>query len=224
MEDTREFPRDALRRELFKPNIVPRKPAIKKPAISPSRTTGPATAPAPASASAMTKAPGPVPSPTPASAPATTKTPASAPPAVPALASAPAAAAPAETGPGRFDRILSRPEFKPLKAVLDRLGKDSETKNAALITTNTYQMFLNKLGYSVTVVKQIHEQDCYARLGPAGGIRAVVPLHDTIGYRTLVTLVNYDSTVTTTPQATEYYDAQLAAFKTQLMSRTGNAA
>ncbi len=107
--------------------------------------------------------------------------------------------------------------------MLDRLGKDSETKNAALITTNSYQMFLNKLGYSVTVVKQIHEQDCYSRLGPAGGIRAVVPLHDTVGYRTLVTLVNYDSTVTTTPQATEFYDAQLAGFKTQLMSRSGNA-
>jgi hypothetical protein len=188
MEDTREFLRDALRRELFKPNIVLRKPAIKKPVPTPAPATVPVPVPAPA------------PTPT------------------------PAPAAPAETGPGRFDRILSRPEFKPLKAVLDRLGKDSETKNAALITTNTYQMFLNKLGYSVTVVKQIHEQDCYARLGPAGGIRAVVPLHDTIGYRTLVTLVNYDSTVTTTPQATDYYDAQLAAFKTQLMSRTGNAA
>jgi hypothetical protein len=129
----------------------------------------------------------------------------------------------AETEPDRFDRILARPEFKPLKAVLDPLGADSQAKNAALITTNSYQMFLNKLGYRVIVEKQIHEQDCYSRLGPAGGIRAVVPLHDTATYSTLVTLVNYDSSVATTANSIEYYDNQLAAFKVQLMNRSGNA-
>ena len=129
----------------------------------------------------------------------------------------------AETDQNRFDRILSRTEFKPLKAVFDKLGSDSNMMNAALITTNSYQMFLGKLGYRVIVLKQIHEQDCYSRLGPAGGIRAVVPLHDTATYSTLVTLVNYDSTVTTTPKAVDYYDEQLAAFKTQMMNRSGNA-
>ena len=129
----------------------------------------------------------------------------------------------AETEPNRFDRILSRTEFKPLKAVLDHLGMDSPAKVAALITTNSYLMFLGKLGYRVNVVKQIHEQDCYARLGPAGGIRAVVPLHNTVTYSTLVTLVNYDSTVTTTPNSVDYYDAQLAAFKVQMMNRSGDA-
>ena len=129
----------------------------------------------------------------------------------------------AETDQNRFDRILSRSEFKPLKAVFDKLGSDSTMMNAALITTNSYQMFLGKLGYRVIVLKQIHEQDCYARLGPAGGIRAVVPLHDTATYSTLVTLVNYDSTVTTTPKSVDYYDEQLAAFKTQMMNRSGNA-
>ena len=128
-----------------------------------------------------------------------------------------------ETEPQRFDRILSRAEFKPLKAVFDHLGADAAAKIAALITTNTYQMFLGKLGYRVDVVKQIHEQDCYARLGPAGGIRAVVPLHDTATYSTLVTLVNYNSTITTTPKSVDYYDHQLAEFKTQLMNRSGNA-
>jgi hypothetical protein len=128
-----------------------------------------------------------------------------------------------ETEPQRFDRILSRVEFKPLKAVFDHLGADSTTMNAALITTNSYQMFLGKLGYRVVVVKQIHEQDCYTRLGPAGGIRAVVPLHDTATYSTLVTLVNYDSTVSTTPKSVDYYDNQLAEFKTRLMNRSGNA-
>ena len=95
--------------------------------------------------------------------------------------------------------------------------------NAALITTNTYQMFLDKLGFRMEVVKQLHEQDCYTRLGPAGGIRAVVPLHDTATYSTLVTLVNFNSTLTTTPKSVDFYDNQLARFKTQLMSRTGDA-
>jgi hypothetical protein len=136
---------------------------------------------------------------------------------------APAAPPTPESEPSRFDRILARTEFKPLKAVLDHLGGDSAGKNAALITTNSYQGFLGKLGYRVTLVKQIHEQDCYSRLGPAGGIRAVVPLHDTATYSTLVTLVNYDSSVTTTPKSVDYYDNQLAEFKIQLMNRSGNA-
>jgi hypothetical protein len=130
----------------------------------------------------------------------------------------------AETDPIRFDRILARPEFKPLKEVFDHLGVESATMIAALITTNSYQMFLGKLGYRVNVVQQIHEQDCYARLGPAGGIRAVVPLHDMATYSTLVTLVNYDSTVSTTPNSVDYYDEQLAAFKVQMMNRSGDAA
>ena len=129
----------------------------------------------------------------------------------------------AETEPNRFDRILLRTEFKPLKAVFDHLGVESPAMIAALITTNCYQMFLGKLGYRLNVLRQIHEQDCYSRLGPAGGIRAVVPLHDTVTYSTLVTLVNYNSTVTTTPNSVDYYDEQLAAFKVQLMNRSGDA-
>lgn len=142
----------------------------------------------------------------------------------PIIKASPAPPQTAETEQTRFNRILSRPEFKPLKAVFDHLGTDSAGMNAALVTTNSYQMFLGKLGYRVIVVKQIHEQDCYARLGPAGGIRAVVPLHDTATYSTLVTLVNYDATITTTPNAVDYYDEQLAEFKIQMMNRSGNAA
>ena len=129
-----------------------------------------------------------------------------------------------ETEPQRFERILSREQFKPLKAVFDHLGMAMPVMQAAIVTTNSYQMFLAKLGYRVIVVKQIHEQDCYSRLGPAGGIRAVLPVHDIATYSTLVTLVNYDSTVTTTPKAIDYYDKQLAEFKIQLMNRSGNAA
>jgi len=92
----------------------------------------------------------------------------------------------------------------------------------AIITTNSYPTFLGKLGYRIVIVKHIHENDCYSRLGRKGGIRAVLPVHDTETYSTLVTLVNFDSTVTTTANSVEFYDAQLAEFKTQLMSRSGN--
>ena len=128
-----------------------------------------------------------------------------------------------ETEQQRFERILARDPFKPLKAVFDNLGMAVPVMRGAIITTNSYQMFLGKLGYRVIVVKQIHEQDCYARLGPAGGIRAVLPVHDLATYSTLVTLVNLDSTVTTTPKSIDYYDNQLAEFKTQLMNKSGNA-
>jgi hypothetical protein len=128
-----------------------------------------------------------------------------------------------ETEQQRFDRVLSRAEFKPLKAVFDHLGMDSALMNAAIITTNSYQMFLSKLGYRVIVVPQIHEQDSYTRLGPKGGVRAVVPLHDTATYSTMVTLVNFDTSLTTTQKSVDYYDEQLAEFKTQLMSKSGNA-
>ena len=129
-----------------------------------------------------------------------------------------------ETEQQRFERILLRPQFKQLKAVFDNLGIAIPVMQAALITTNSYQLFLGKLGYRVVVVKQLHESDCYSRLGPQGGIRAVLPVHDTATYSTLVTLVNYDSTVTTTGNSVDFYDDQLADFKVQLMNRSGNAA
>jgi len=127
-----------------------------------------------------------------------------------------------ETEQHRFERILMRPGFKPLKAVFDNLGVTVPVMHAAIITTNSYQMFLGKLGYRVEVVKQIHENDCYSRLGHKGGIRAVLPVHDTATYSTLVTLVNYNSTVTTTGNSVDFYDHQLAEFKVQLMNKSGN--
>jgi len=128
-----------------------------------------------------------------------------------------------ETEQQRFERILARDQFKPLKAVFDNLGIAVPVMHRAIVTTNSYQMFLGKLGYRVVVVKQIHEQDCYSRLGPAGGIRAVLPVHDMATYSTLVTLVNFDATLATTPKSIDYYDDQLAEFKTQLMNKSGNA-
>ena len=129
-----------------------------------------------------------------------------------------------ETEPQRFDRVLSRPAFTPLKAVIDQLRLDRAVMIGAIITTNSYQMFLGKLGYRMVIVPHLHEQDCYTRLGRTGGIRAVLPVHDTTTYSTMVTLVNYDSTLTTTPKSADFYDDQLAKFKIQLMNRSGDAA
>ncbi|MSU58191.1 MAG: hypothetical protein EXS35_08425 [Pedosphaera sp.] len=135
---------------------------------------------------------------------------------------APDQSAAIETDQQRFARILLRPQFKQLKAVFDQLGVAVALMQGAIITTNSYQMFLGKVGYRVVVVKQLHEQDCYSRLGPAGGIRAVLPVHDSATYSTMVTLVNFDSTLTTTANSIDYYDHQLAEFKIQLMNRSGN--
>jgi hypothetical protein len=120
-----------------------------------------------------------------------------------------------ETCQQRFDRVLALAQFKPLKAILDSMHLDGVVLSGALATTNSYPDFLAKLGYRLVQVKQIHENDCYARLGPKGGIRAVHPYHDTDTYSTLVTLVNFDSTVSTTPNAVVFFSARLAELKKQ---------
>ena len=129
-----------------------------------------------------------------------------------------------ETETQRFERILARDQFKPLKALFNGLGREVLAMQVALVTTGSYRNFLDKLGYRLVVVKQIHEQDCYSRLGPAGGIRAVLPVHDIATYSTMVTLVNLDSTVSTTSNSVDFYDEQLARFKILLMNRSGDAA
>ena len=121
-----------------------------------------------------------------------------------------------ETEQQRFERVLAQNQFKPLKAILDNLRKDGAVLRGAMITTNSYPDFLSKLGYRVSLVEHIHEQDSYTRLGPKGGIRAVLPHHDTVTYSTFVTLVNFDSTVTTTPNSVRFYSTSLAELKTQL--------
>jgi hypothetical protein len=129
-----------------------------------------------------------------------------------------------ETETQRFERLLARADFKPLKALFTGLAREVLAMHEALVTTGSYRNFLDKLGYRLVLVKHIHEQDCYGRLGPAGGIRAVLPVHDIATYSTMVTLVNFDSTVSTTPNSVDFYDEQLAQFKVLLMNRSGNAA
>src|ERR1043166_1166501 len=114
------------------------------------------------------------------------------------------AISPDETEPQRFERILLRRQFEPLKAVFDNLGVAVPAMQAAIIATYCFQNFLADVGYRVVIVPHIHENDCYSRLGPEGGIRAVLPVHDMTNYSTLVVLVNFDSTVTTTADAIEF--------------------
>ena len=118
-----------------------------------------------------------------------------------------------ETEQQLFDRTLAHNNFKPLKAVLESLRVEGAVLRETMLITSSYPDFLSKLGYRLVLVEHIHEQHSYTLLGPQGGIRAVLPHHDTTSYNTLVTLVNYDSSVTTTPNAVKFYSASLAELK-----------
>src|SRR5205809_1745208 len=124
-----------------------------------------------------------------------------------------------ETRQQRFETILSRERFTGLKAILDSLSPDREALYQGVHGSNSYEEFLAKLGYRITLAKQIHVQDCYSRLGPAGGIRAVLPYHDIPTQRSLPTLVNFDSTVTVTPKSGGFFNELLAEFKRQLSAQ-----
>jgi hypothetical protein len=114
-----------------------------------------------------------------------------------------------------FERVLSREPFTGLKAILDSLSRDRGALCEAVSGANSYEELLAKLGYRITLTKQIHIQDAFTRVGPAGGIRAVLPYYDIPTQRSLPTLVNFDSTVTTTPESTGFFNKMLAAFRTQ---------
>jgi hypothetical protein len=119
-----------------------------------------------------------------------------------------------ETRRELFERALSSEPFRGLKAILDRLSPNREALWDAVDQTNSYAELLAKLGYRVTLIPQIHVQDAYSRMGPAGGIKAVLPYHDIPTQRSLPTLVNFESEVTTTPKAADFFNQMLAALKT----------
>ena len=74
-----------------------------------------------------------------------------------------------------FERVLSREPFTGLKAILDSLSRDRGALCEAVSGANSYEELLAKLGYRITLTKQIHVQDAFTRVGPAGGIKAVLP-------------------------------------------------
>ena len=122
----------------------------------------------------------------------------------------------AETNQQRFDRILSQGQFEGLKAILDRVSPDRAMLYGAVNGALGYEDLLGRLGYKVTVIKQIHVQDAYSRMGQEGGIKAVLPYHDIPTQSSLPTLVHYDASVTTTPKSAAFFNSLLLALKKQL--------
>ena len=123
-----------------------------------------------------------------------------------------------ETRQPNFERVLAREPFKGLKAIFDSLASDRVALCEAVHGANSYEDILGRLGYRITLIKQIHVQDAYSRVGSAGGIKAVLPYYDIPTQRSLPTLVHFDSTVTTTPKSAGFFNEMLATFKTQLRS------
>ncbi len=118
-----------------------------------------------------------------------------------------------------FEQVLSREPFKGLKAILDCLSPDRAALCEAVEGANSYEELVAKLGYKMVVIKQIHIQDCYSRLGTAGGIKDVLPYHDVPTQSSLPTLVNFDSTVTVTPKSAGFFNVMLTALKTELKAQ-----
>ena len=121
-----------------------------------------------------------------------------------------------ETRQRNFELVLSREPFKGLKAILDNLPANRETLLEAVEGANSYEELLAKIGYKMILTNQIHVQDGYSRLGPAGGIKAVLPYYDIPTQSSLPTLVNLDSTVTTPPKSASFFNKLLTTLKTQL--------
>src|SRR5437870_11766840 len=124
-----------------------------------------------------------------------------------------------ESAQQRFERILAREPFRGLKAILDCLSLDREALWQGIESANSYEQFVERLGYDITLTKQIHVQDCYSRVGQAGGIRAVLPYHDIPTQSSFPTLVNCDSTVTTTPKAAAFFNELVLKLKAQLKAQ-----
>jgi hypothetical protein len=122
----------------------------------------------------------------------------------------------AETSQQRFERLLSREPFKGLKTILDAVCRDRQAIWDGVIGTSSYEDLLAKLGYRVTLIKQIHVADCYSRTGAVGGIRSVLPYFDIPTQSALPTLVNFDSTVTTTPKSAAFFNQMLTDLKRQV--------
>jgi hypothetical protein len=132
----------------------------------------------------------------------------------------PAANAGVETRQQNFERVLSREPFKGLKAILDRVGADREALCEGVHGTHSYEELLGRLGYRLTLTRQIHVQDAYSRMGLDGGIKAVFPYYEIPTQSSLPTLLNYDSTVTATPKSADFFNKMFAALKTQLSTQS----
>jgi hypothetical protein len=118
-----------------------------------------------------------------------------------------------------LEDVLSRERFKGLKAILDCVCSDSQGLWQRVRGANSYEQLLLGLGFRLTLTRQIHLADCYSRVGSVGGIRAVLPYNDIPTQSSLPTLVNYDSTVTTTAKSAAFFSDLFAELKAQLRTQ-----
>jgi hypothetical protein len=121
-----------------------------------------------------------------------------------------------ETKLQRFERILSQEPLRGLKAILDNVTRHREALFEAVTGANSFEELLAKLGYRVTVIKQIHVADGYSRTGVGGEVKAVLPYFDIPTQSALPTLINADSTVTATPKSAAFFNGLLADLRRQL--------
>jgi len=125
----------------------------------------------------------------------------------------------AESNSSRFERILAQTQFEALRPLLERLSAERERLLKLVLEAHTYGELLSGLGFKLTIVRQIHVQDCYDRLGVAGGIKAVLPYYDIPTQSSLPTLVNFDGTVTATPKSVAFFEALFLELKQQLQTQ-----
>ena len=122
----------------------------------------------------------------------------------------------AETGQQRFERILDQAPLKGLKAIFNHLGSDRAILRAGVLVANTFEELLTRLGHRLNLTTQIHVQDAYSRLGPEGGVKAVLPYYDIPTQSSFPTLVNFDRALSTTPKGAAFFNARLGELKRQL--------
>lgn len=121
-----------------------------------------------------------------------------------------------ETSQQRFERILAQAPLKALKAIFGHVCSDWAMLQAGVLAANSLEELLTRLGYRLNLTIQIHVQDAYSRLGPEGGIKAVLPYYDIPTQSSFPTLVNFERELTTTPKGAAFFNARLGELKRQL--------
>jgi len=116
-----------------------------------------------------------------------------------------------------LERILCRDGFQGLKAILEKVSPGQKTLFESVQGAKSYEDLLGRLGYKLNLTNQVHVQDCYSRLGPAGGIKAVLPYYDIPTHSSFPTLVNFDGTVTTTQKSAVFFNDLLGKIKRELV-------
>ena len=115
----------------------------------------------------------------------------------------------------QFETVVSHERFRGLKAILDRLTSYREDQCEAFNSATCYEDLLKRLGYRLTLTKQIHIQDAFSRMSRVGGVRAVLPYEDTSTQSSLPTVINFDGTVSATPKSAAFFDQLVSELKAE---------